>query len=198
MIVDEKTPVGTLDLWQSHIGLAKDMARKYSRIWKPILGDCVEDLEQAAMMGLWIAAHRFDPTKGTEFSTYAWDYIKGELNCERWRLGFWGFAGGKAQAYKQFVLPDRDPLSSVPEKVETREDFGIDQFENVDLLHFLIRQLRPIKAQVVARRFWLEGLSTATIAHQMALSTDRIDQIRAKAKKDLIALAGAMGRIWER
>lgn len=58
-----------------HQGLAKRLAWRYAR------GDRVlaEDLEQVAALGLVQAAHRFDPERGTAFSTFAVPTIVGEL-----------------------------------------------------------------------------------------------------------------------
>ena len=38
-----------------------------------------EDLEQVGRMGLIEAIKRYDPTRGCEFSTYAWYYIRGAI-----------------------------------------------------------------------------------------------------------------------
>jgi RNA polymerase sigma-B factor len=65
----------TEDLVLEHQGLAKRLAWRYAR------GDreLAEDLEQVAALGLVQAAHRFDPERGTAFSTFAVPTIVGEL-----------------------------------------------------------------------------------------------------------------------
>lgn len=186
-----------IELWTEHVGLAKGMARKRARLLHPFLGDCGEDLEQAALMGLWIAALDYDENRESKFGSYAWFHIRGALNCERWRQGFWGFKAEKAKVYSKVELRNRSSLSEVADQLTSKSGGELDQFVEGDLVQFLIRQLRPQKAQVVARRFWIEGLSTVTIAHQMNLSVDRIEQIRSKAKKDLQRLAQVMSRMWE-
>lgn len=58
----------------AHLGLAASLAGRYtSRQESP------EDLHQAALVGLLHAIDRFDPTRGVQFTTFAWATISGEL-----------------------------------------------------------------------------------------------------------------------
>jgi RNA polymerase sigma-B factor len=57
-----------------HLPLARRLARRYRYTGEPI-----DDLEQVACIGLLHAIDRFDPTRGTAFSTYAVPTILGEL-----------------------------------------------------------------------------------------------------------------------
>lgn len=58
----------------AHIGLAASLAGRYtSRQESP------DDLHQAALVGLLHAVDRFDPTRGVQFTTFAWATISGEL-----------------------------------------------------------------------------------------------------------------------
>jgi RNA polymerase sigma factor (sigma-70 family) len=65
-----------LKLFDEHVGLAIYWANKYLR---EILE--IEDLQQAALMGLWVAATRFDPDLG-DFPQYATRWIKNHLSDE--------------------------------------------------------------------------------------------------------------------
>jgi len=58
----------------AHLGLAASLASRFgSRQESP------EDLHQAALVGLLHAIDRFDPTRGVQFTTFAWATISGEL-----------------------------------------------------------------------------------------------------------------------
>lgn len=187
----------TLELWQSGLALAKHMARQRARIAAPLLGTCSDDFQQAALLALWQAAQNYKVGCGSTFTSFAWHHIRGELNCERWRQEVLGFKAGKAQAYNKVTnLPKRSPLDNLPEE-RLFQVSSESLYDDKELLDWMIKQLQPVKAQVVARRFWLEGLSTATIAHQLAVSVTRVEQIRAKARHDLQALASTLQKEWQ-
>ncbi|REF35812.1 SigB/SigF/SigG family RNA polymerase sigma factor [Thermasporomyces composti] len=57
-----------------HIGLARQLARRYAGRGEPL-----EELVQVAMVGLVQAAARFDPERGSPFSSFAVPTILGEL-----------------------------------------------------------------------------------------------------------------------
>jgi RNA polymerase sigma-B factor len=67
-------PPENTGLIDKHVGLARHLARLYAN-----RGLAVEDLEQVAMLGLVLAARRFDPGRGVPFSGFASRTIVGEL-----------------------------------------------------------------------------------------------------------------------
>jgi RNA polymerase sigma-B factor len=68
----------------AHIGLAISLASRFgSRHESP------DDLHQAALVGLLHAVDRFDPTRGVQFTTFAWATISGELK-RHFRDRTWG------------------------------------------------------------------------------------------------------------
>src|SRR5262245_47406987 len=62
------------ELVLSHLGLAIALAARYRH-----RGETTDDLNQVAFVGLVNAAQRFDPTRGTAFSTFATRTVLGEL-----------------------------------------------------------------------------------------------------------------------
>lgn len=59
------------DLIRDYARLAYSVCKTYQNSGMPL-----EDLKQEALMGLLVAWERFDPSKGTQFSTYAVYWIK--------------------------------------------------------------------------------------------------------------------------
>jgi len=57
--------------------LVRSMARRYHGFQSPSVE--AEDLEQVGYLGLLKALHKFDPSRGTRFSTFALVWVKGEI-----------------------------------------------------------------------------------------------------------------------
>ena len=73
-------------LLTGHLPLAKHIAHRYRNRGQP-----TEDLEQVARVGLVLAVDRFDPSRGTDFLSYAIPTITGEVRRyfrdKTWALG---------------------------------------------------------------------------------------------------------------
>src|SRR6478672_10358898 len=67
-------PAAREELVARFLPLARQLARRYQRTNEPL-----DDLMQVASVGLVKAIDRFDPARGTAFSTYAVPTILGEL-----------------------------------------------------------------------------------------------------------------------
>lgn len=62
------------ELVEDHAALAHHLARRFAKANEPL-----DDLLQAALVGLLKAVERFDPGRGLKFSTFAMPTIEGEL-----------------------------------------------------------------------------------------------------------------------
>jgi RNA polymerase sigma-B factor len=68
----------------AHLGLAASLASRFAS-----RQESTDDLHQAALLGLLHAIDRFDPTRGVQFTTFAWATISGELK-RHFRDRTWG------------------------------------------------------------------------------------------------------------
>ncbi|HVF32317.1 MAG TPA: SigB/SigF/SigG family RNA polymerase sigma factor [Acidimicrobiales bacterium] len=71
-------------LVNAHLGLAGSLASRFGS-----RQEAHDDLHQAALLGLLHAIDRFDPTRGVQFTTFAWATISGELK-RHFRDRTWG------------------------------------------------------------------------------------------------------------
>ena len=71
-------------LVNAHLGLAGSLASRFGS-----RQESLDDLHQAALLGLLHAIDRFDPTRGVQFTTFAWATISGELK-RHFRDRTWG------------------------------------------------------------------------------------------------------------
>jgi RNA polymerase sigma-B factor len=71
-------------LVNAHLGLAASLASRFGS-----RQEAHDDLHQAARLGLLHAIDRFDPTRGIQFTTFAWATISGELK-RHFRDRTWG------------------------------------------------------------------------------------------------------------
>ncbi len=79
-----RDPALRAQLVEAHQGFAYSLAARFaSRHESP------EDLNQAALVGLLHAIDRFDPSRGVQFTTFAWATIMGELK-RHFRDRTWG------------------------------------------------------------------------------------------------------------
>lgn len=71
-------------LVSAHLGLAASLTNRYAS-----RQESLDDLNQAALLGLLHAIDRFDPNRGIQFTTFAWATISGELK-RHFRDRTWG------------------------------------------------------------------------------------------------------------
>ena len=172
-----------MKLWKSGVGMAKAVARRRAR---RLHGVQAEDLEQAALLALWKAAKIYREGSGASFTSFAWHYVRGEVNCERWRHCLFGFKAGKAQAYKKY-----EP----PEFFAVAEGDGVSvpacRFDDEDYLVEVVRRL-PAGLRRVAQLYWVEGVPSKRVAEALGLSLSRVEQLHREAFRRMVAAAGTM------
>ena len=81
---ETRDPVLRERLVNAHLGLAASLASRFGS-----RQEAHDDLHQAALLGLLHAIDRFDPTRGIQFTTFAWATISGELK-RHFRDRTWG------------------------------------------------------------------------------------------------------------
>ena len=94
--------------WVRYLPLARSLARRYRYTDEP-----VEDLEQVAGIGLLKAIDRFDPERGTAFSSFAVPTILGELR-RHFRDTTWAMrVPRRLQELTLRIEQERDALTTV-------------------------------------------------------------------------------------
>lgn len=130
----------------AHRGLAFSLAKRYAG-----RGETLDDLTQVAMLALVKAAQRFDPERGTAFSTYASATVDGEL--KRHFRQRWGLHVRRGDQERYLLVREIDEvlthrLGRHPTVVELAEATGLER-----------AQVRT--AVAVAAAFGVESLSGA-------------------------------------
>lgn len=141
------------ELIQDYAKLAYGVCKSYQNYGIPL-----EDLRQEALIGLLKAYERFDPTKGTQFSTYAVYWIKKQvlqaLDQE-----------SEGSSYIENYA-EHNPPESNPEKVSERLQLPEDM---------------PEREAQVLRLSYEKKLTIKEIAQRLQISNEQTKQLRSKA-----------------
>jgi hypothetical protein len=167
-----------LSLFESHLRHATLSARRIARR----LPRCVrrEEVEAAALCGLWRAALAWDPGRGLLFWTYAAWRVKGEvLDALRADVGL-----GRSRLHappRLYPLPDG--LAAPPDPRPGAVDLA-------DRLAPL-RRLLPWRGRVLLRLLYDEGMTLPQAARVLGLSACYLGALHARALA--VMRAGAAG-----
>jgi len=132
-----------------------------------------DDLRQEGVLGLVEAAKRFDPARGTRFSTYADWWVRNKVDSfirarVRSRVGSASF-------------DDDDDDLGIGEPVDTFDPIGeLEDYEAADVLaRAAVRVLNDREREVLSRR--ADGETLQVIGATLGLSKERIRQIEQRA-----------------
>jgi RNA polymerase sigma-B factor len=120
-------------LVHAHLGLANSLAARFSS-----RQEAADDLHQAALLGLLHAVDRFDPTRGIQFTTFAWATISGELK-RHFRDRTWGVRVPRRVQELYLVTAEAmdaltNSLGRSPTIAEVAERIGASEEEVVEAL----------------------------------------------------------------
>ncbi|HEX2848979.1 MAG TPA: sigma-70 family RNA polymerase sigma factor [Acidimicrobiales bacterium] len=148
-------------LTAAHLPLAASLAARYAG-----RSESAEDLEQTANLALVKAIDRFDPSRGFEFSTYAWATISGELK-RHLRDRTWGMRVPR-RVQERFLVTARavddlhQKLGRPPTVAEVAGATGLDEEATIEALdarafHRLPSLDAPIRANDGGTQSWEPG-----------------------------------------
>ncbi len=164
----------------------------------------LDDLMHEAVTGLVRAAERFDPTRGTAFTTYAYPWVRNRLQLavanggRLIRIPIHRFQKGQrltrdeaARLTHFATLPrGRHEPACREESADGGLAHGSDELR--DVVHGGLRFLKDREREVVIRRFGLDGegvRSLQEIGDDFGVSKERIRQIQVRALKRLRTVA---------
>jgi RNA polymerase sigma factor (sigma-70 family) len=152
-----------------------------------------DSIRQAALMGLWHAAQRFDESRGLTFSTFAWPVIRGYALRELRRSNLVVIPDA-IHGERRAELLDRLTPTALPgdrRHYETHgylvEDTRADEREQIERAEAIERALACLdgRSGLVLRRRFLDGLTLEDVATELCITKQRVKQIESKALERL-------------
>lgn len=140
----------------SNQGLIRQQIRKYSKM----SDEGLADLYQAGYMGLETAAQKYDPSKGTKFSTYAYPWVQQYLSqCADKKVHF------TTSAYTPVVSLDAPSAGSSTFTLmstlesskdgDTDEDIAEEKIAYSDMVEKILQFARHTERDIILARFGL-------------------------------------------
>jgi RNA polymerase sigma factor (sigma-70 family) len=162
------------ELVLSHLPLAYNLALRYRR-----LAD-IEDLRSEAVIGLILAADRWDSSRGFLFSTYAKYWVAMQVNTyiHRTRAPV-ALSQTRASRAKQDVIGCELPLSLVDPS--PRPDQIYEREERARICATLVRYCRSDRERALLEHRWLidDEVPMSQISRRFGVSVQRVQQIES-------------------
>lgn len=170
-------------LIEEHLGLAYKIASKF---YKGNKYKSIDELNSAALLGLVLAAKRFDESRGIKFSTFAVPTILGAIKSDFYRdkSKFIRKTVNGKQVIEQVSVDSLNRIIPLKTDVEfidcCSSDFDIDkEIENIDL-QIAISKLDELQRKII-NMIYFEGKSQCEIARLLKTSQCTISRINKKA-----------------
>lgn len=149
-----------------------------------------DDARAAARMGTYVAATRFDPSRGLKFNTMVGKYAIGYVQAQaRSAAGVHGVARSSGRWTTDMLPAELDRPAAAGSNLRA-VDLLVDPrprpdacVERVDWWR-LVERLEPRQAQVIRWRF-VEGWTLQEVAEQWGCTRERVRQVQAQAVRDL-------------
>lgn len=177
----EKTPD---QLFQQHFPLAMKWAGQKACSVPPQVA--IEELQNAALIGLWKASAGFDHERGIRFSTFAAFRVKGEMK---------DFLRSLSRVPRSMVV--KPIVYSLSSGVEDEGDYRsllpvdvpgpVESALLAEAIEIMIGALKEIDQRdaFVLRRYYLESTLMREIAEEMGITEGRVSQIRLQALESM-------------
>jgi len=153
-----------------NMGLAHFIARRFFGAVREVPRD---DIESAALLGLTLAAQRYDPASPYKFSSFAWMKIRGTILSEIRRLTH----GGRALNTLTEIDADGSESLADPADPTLRINAQIDARKQIERLTLRLSQRSK---RIIYMRF-VDELSIGAIAKRFGITEGRVSQIVAES-----------------
>ncbi len=157
----------TEELFNKYVGFAYWIANKYVKSY-PLER---EDIQQQALLGLWIAAQRFDASKGFTFMTFANAVINNQilLYVRKLKRHIRTVSANKEIFENVETIPDTQYLDEVEIKMEC---------------NIILGKIKNERSQYIFKQIAI-GRSQADIAKDLGISRSALSQLKFREAKKL-------------
>lgn len=168
-------------LLKEHAALIGGIAKRYAGRGLPL-----EDLRQEAMLGIIDAASHFDPSQGTQFSTYATYWIKKRILAaleQESRCGASTLPASWDDLESLALIPCGIDGSAIPAADTQSANHYPPSASDI-----VLPARMPERERRVMELCYNRSLPLKDVAVELSISVERVKQLRAKALRRLKAL----------